>query len=70
MRKATMFGLAVVTGTVLSVMSGSALAGEQVRNTGNFSSIRTQGALIVEVEVGPVASIKVKGDDKYISKVV
>lgn len=70
MRKATMFGLAVVTGAVLSVMSGSALAGEQVRNTGNFSSIRTQGALIVEVEVGPVASIKVKGDDKYISKVV
>lgn len=70
MRKATMFGLAVVTSTVLSVMSGSALAGEQVRNTGNFSSIRTQGALIVEVEVGPAASIKVKGDDKYISKVV
>ena len=70
MRKAKMLGLAVATGAVMSLLSGAALAGEQTRNAGNFSSIRTQGALIVEVEVGPVASIKVKGDDKYIAKVV
>lgn len=70
MRKAKILGLAVATGAVMSLLSGAALAGEQTRNAGNFSSIRTQGALIVEVEVGPVASIKVKGDDKYIAKVV
>ena len=42
--------------------------GEQTRNAEVFID-RTQGALIVEVEVGPVASIKVS-DDKYIAKVV
>ena len=46
-----------------SLLSGAALAGEQTRNAGNFSRSARKGALIVEVEVGPVASIKVKGDD-------
>lgn len=54
----------------LTLLSSFAFAGEQTRSTTPFSSIRTQGALIVEVEVGSAYSIKVKGDDKFLAKVV
>jgi hypothetical protein len=62
MRKLIMIGL--------TLLSASAFAGEQNRTVTPFNAIRTQGALIVEVEVGPAYSIKVKGDDKYLAKVV
>lgn len=54
----------------LTLLSSFAFAGEQSRSTAPFNSIRTQGALIVEVEVGNAYSIKVKGDDKFLAKVV
>jgi hypothetical protein len=57
--------------TMSLVLSASiASAGEQVRKVSPFSTIRTQGALIVEVEVGSAHSITVKGDDKFLAKVV
>ncbi|MBY0574456.1 MAG: DUF2807 domain-containing protein [Undibacterium sp.] len=54
----------------LTLLSSLAFAGEQTRPTTPFTSIRTQGALIVEVEVGSAYSIKVKGDDKFLAKIV
>ena len=70
MRQSRFFGIAALVGTALTLVSGLALAGEQSRTATPFTAIRTQGALIVEVEVGPAHSIRVKGDDKYISQVV
>jgi hypothetical protein len=46
------------------------MAGEQSRTVGVFSKIRTQGALIVNVQVGKTQSITVKGDDRFLAKVV
>ncbi len=53
----------------LLVSSSTAFAGEQTRSVTPFKSIRTQGALTVEVEVGSTYSIRVKGDDKFVERV-
>ncbi|MBI3711836.1 MAG: DUF2807 domain-containing protein [Burkholderiales bacterium] len=50
--------------------SSTLLAAEQTRPVTPFSTIRTQGALSVEVVVGSAHSITVKGDDKYMEKIV
>jgi hypothetical protein len=49
--------------------SFSAFAGEQIRNVTSFTSIRSQGAMVVYVEVGKPLSVRVVGDDKTLSKV-
>ncbi len=54
----------------LVLASSTLLAAEQIRPVTPFSTIRTQGALSVEVVVGSAHSITVKGDDKYMEKIV
>ena len=54
----------------LALASTLASAAEQVRKVTPFSTIRTQGALSVEVVVGSAHSITIKGDDKYMEKII
>lgn len=54
----------------LSLAASAAFAIDQSRPVSAFSSIRTQGALKVEVVVGNAHSVTVKGDEKYLQKVM
>jgi len=48
--------------------SGVAFAAEQSRTVGSFTSIRSQGAMLVNVEVGAAQSLVLKGNDKFLEK--
>lgn len=45
-------------------------ATEQTRNVPAFKAINNKGAISLVIEVGKTQSVVVKGDDKYVSKVV
>jgi len=53
----------------LSLFSSFVFAAEQTRQMPAFSTIRAEGGFGLQVEVGPVQSVKVKGDDKFVSKI-
>lgn len=66
MNKMLISSLAAVT----LFASANVFAAEQSRQVESFTSIKTQGALVVKVEIGKKQSITVKGDDKFVSEVV
>jgi len=52
----------------LSLLSSTAFADEQTRNVSSFTSINTQTACKITVEVGKAQSITLRGDSKFIEK--
>ena len=52
------------------LLTSFAHAAEQTRSVPAFKAINNKGAFSLVVEVGKVQSVVVKGDDKFISKVV
>lgn len=52
------------------LLTSSAHAAEQTRNLPAFKAINNKGAFSLVVEVGKVQSVVVKGDDKFISKIM
>jgi hypothetical protein len=52
------------------LLTSFAYAAEQTRNVPAFKSINNKGAFSLVVEVGKAQSIVVRGDDKFISKIV
>lgn len=52
------------------LLTSFAYAAEQTRNLSAFKAINNKGAFSLVVEVGKVQSVVIKGDDKFISKVV
>ena len=56
--------------TIVFCLNTPVFAAEQNRQVESFSSIKTQGALDVRVEVGKAQAISIKGEDRFISKVI
>lgn len=54
----------------ISLTSMTAFAGQQSRQVDSFTSIKTQGGLVVKVEIGQKQSITIRGKDKMIEDVV
>lgn len=52
------------------LLTSSAHAAEQTRNLPAFKAINNKGAFSLLVEVGKTQSVVVKGDDKFISKIM
>ena len=62
--------LAVLFGALVSTGGGKRGSGtwaEETREVGEFNAVRTEGAMTVEITIGPVQKVVVGGDDNLLS---